>query len=89
MFWCIESGGEKLKRLVDLIVIEKCVKTQRGEEKRSVFLTKRSFVKKIILEGRRVDGSPSAVGIWRNRIEYYSSLENNYILIDFPFLISS
>lgn len=88
MFWCIESVGEKLKRLVDLIVIEKCVKTQRGEEKQSVFLTKRSF-SKIILEGRRVDGSPSAVGIWRNRIEYYSSLENNYILIDFPFLISS
>lgn len=88
MLWCIESVGEKLKRLVDLIVIEKCVKTQRGEEKRSVFLTKRSF-SKIILEGRQVDGSPSAVGIWRNRIEYYSSLENNYILIDFPFLISS
>lgn len=76
MFWCIESVGEKLKRLVDLIV------------DREMCETKRSF-SKIILEGRRVDGSPSAVGIWRNRIEYYSSLENNYILIDFPFLISS
>lgn len=82
MFWCIESVGEKLKRLVDLIVDREMCETQ------SVFLTKTSF-SKIILEGRRVDGSPSAVGIWRNRIEYYSSLENNYILIDFPFLISS